>query len=854
VLSEIEQAFAENLILMGAAPGVHVIGLLHRREQDPRPLWDLARELRVAPDAALLEAKQLADVALAAAGPQAFSFSEGAMVGPWELLEVRGQGVGGECWSARLSTNTQQAATVRLLPPATGDDPGRRLRWVERSNPGLEPPHPSILKIDEADEDFGWLYTATIGFDGRSVQALRASALPEPSALALAQSVAGSLSVVHELGVVHGGVNPLGVLVSGQRTYLSDFGVSSTVLDGPVEGCRPGGRLAAALYSSPGLVRGDAARGLDARDDLYALGALVYWAVCSAAPDEGRAAPTAPWLFEPRVSAGLRTILTRLLSSNLDGCYPTARALVADLAKVAAGGAPGGLPPLAGPPVRGRRAATAVPQQPVRPRPATPTPTPSAAPRLAAPTPDDVDPPSQEPEEPAQAQAAPAAPRKQKVSERMKRPSERLKKGKSQANLPAPRKRTWGESAGAQAKTDSGWLVFAACLVLVVGGLFGVKLVSQPQGKELGRVRLAQAERLLRAKPAMYAEALAAIDEAVPTLASDPAALGAALARRDDVLARAAAERLALLPAGLDAAPDAIKAVEQELRDLQLRATGLPAATLVGLDLARSRETVDARTWIDLGTELIAHGEPAAAVLATQKSGRAVERQFAEQASASLAFLAGGPYLAPNATGEGLQLVTREPLYVARHEVNRADYRRFLVGLTHLEKPHSTCDPNEPADKDHRPEGWAVEAGPDGALPATGVDLWDAVAYARWRGGELPDLATLTAAARGRAGRRFPWGERPPSLGVANTGGHLGALAPGGCFAAGAGAGGALDLVGNAEEWAAPSSVDARSAPVFGGHFGTPDADVAASAPREAPFDERRPERGFRMARKLPLP
>lgn len=849
MLSEIEQAFAENLVLTRAISGVHLIGLLLRREQDPRPVWDLARELRVAPDAALAEARKLADIALAAAGPQPFSFSEGAMVGPWELLEQRGQGVGGECWFARLSTNTQQTATVRLVPPGTGDDAGRRLRWVERSNPGLEPPHPSILKIDESDEDFGWLYTATIGFDGRSLQALRAGALPEASALALAQSLAGSLSVVHELGVVHGGVNPLGVLVSGQRTYLSDFGVSSTLLDGPLEGCRPGGRLAAVLFSSPGLVHGDAARGLDARDDLYALGALVYWAVCLATPDEGRAAPGAPWLFEPRVSPGLKTVLTRLLSPTLDDCYPTARAVVADLAKVASGGPPGGLPPLAGPPVRGRRAATASPQQPVRPKPPAPALEASAGPQFAAPTPDDVDPPFRD-VEPVAAPAAPA-PRKQKASERTKRPSERLGKQKGKGAPPVPRKRTWGESAGAQTRPDSGWLVFAGCLALVVGGLFGVKLVSQPAGKELGRVRMAQAERLLRSTPARYAEALAALDEAVPALQSDPVALGEALARRDDVLVRAAAERLTLLPAGLDAAPDAIKAAEPALRDLQLRAQGLPAATLIGLDLARASETVDPRTWIDLGTELIAHGEPAAAVLATQRSGRALERQFAEQASATMCFIPGGPYLAPNAAGDGMQLVTREPIYVARHEVSRADYRRFLVGLTHLETPHATCDPSEPADKDHRPEGWSPEAAADGALPATGVDLWDALAYARWRGGELPDLATLTAAARGRAGRRFPWGQVAPFVGVANVGGLLD-LVPSGCFDAGAGPGGALDLVGNAEEWAAAPSLDARSAPVFGGHFGTPVEQVTAGAALEAPRDERKPERGFRIARKLP--
>src|SRR5690606_12783937 len=131
-------------------------------------------------------------------------------------------------------------------------------------------------------------------------------------------------------------------------------------------------------------------------------------------------------------------------------------------------------------------------------------------------------------------------------------------------------------------------------------------------------------------------------DEAVPALHNDPALLQQALARRDDVVARAAAERLEVLPAGLDAAPEQIQEVEERLRELGLRAQGLPVATLIELDLARGRDASEPRTWIDLGTMLIAQGEPAAAVLATQKSGRAAERQFAEQASA-MAYVPGGP-------------------------------------------------------------------------------------------------------------------------------------------------------------------------------------------------------------------
>ena len=92
------------------------------------------------------------------------------MVGSWELVEPRGIAVSGAVWLARQGDTL---ATLRLLPPSLGKDPLRRARFIERANAGLEPPHDSILRIDEADEDFGWLYTVTKDMQGGALAALR---------------------------------------------------------------------------------------------------------------------------------------------------------------------------------------------------------------------------------------------------------------------------------------------------------------------------------------------------------------------------------------------------------------------------------------------------------------------------------------------------------------------------------------------------------------------------------------------------------------------------------------------------------------------------------------------------------
>ena len=837
---EVEQAFAEHLLLLARVPGVRWIPLILRRVVEGRPLWELAKEAHLATAAQIDEARHGAETALDLAGPQAFSFTEGGIVGPWELVEKRGAGIGGEVWLARNSTNPSVGATLRLVSPGTGHDPSRRLRFVERSNPGLEPPHPSILKVDEADEDFGWLYTASVGIEARGLSSILASGpLPEASAIALGQSLANSLNCIHDLGVVHGGISPLGVLLVGPRMHLSDFGVGSALLDGPPVGNRPGGRLGQLLFAHPGLVAGDAARGLDARDDLYALGATLYWALSR--PGDAPAALGLPWLAEPQVSPGLRTVLGRCLSLDPQQTYGSARALLGDLARIQQGAQPGPLVAEESA-VRGRRAPTAMAQSPVLPSTLRTTatrsiPIPVEVQPEAEPDPNDAlydhptDPPDAVEEEPVEAGRP----------KRMRGSSERLR---ALTKPPPP----------PQAPPGNGWLAFAVSLLLVVGGLVVANVRAQPTGKDAGRAQLLAAEKLLLEEPARWGDAVQALDDAAPLLKNEPALLGVALARREDLVERSEAERRAILPAGLDAEPAAVLAVAPKLEELARRAHGLPVATLVELDLARGHETLDLRTWLDLGTNLLNQGLPAGAVIATGKSGRAQDKELAERLAA-LAFVPGGHYVVLDEKGKPSH-AEREPMYVGRTEVTRGEYRRFLAALKKLPDPTVHDDSNGPKAKDHTPADWDVAPAGDDALPATGVDYWDARAYAAWREATLPDLETWLAAARGRSCRRFPWGEGPPTLALANlpsgSGPALPGPAPVGCWPGGAGAGGALDLVGNVEEWCLVPLGMLDEAPVIGGHAATP-AGEDPLAFKAVKREERTPLRGFRIALKAPL-
>ena len=165
-------------------------------------------------------------------------------------------------------------------------------------------------------------------------------------------------------------------------------------------------------------------------------------------------------------------------------------------------------------------------------------------------------------------------------------------------------------------------------------------------------------------------------------------------------------------------------------------------------------------------------------------------------------------------------------------------------------------------------------------FPVTLVTWDDAQAFCTFRGARLPTEAEFERAARGPAGRRFPWGQFPNTR-LANHG-RLGIdltddadgfseLAPVGSFNAGRTPDGFLDLAGNVSEWVqdryatqypdaeqidpqGPDAAQATSARVVrGGSYESPMAWLRGAARGAYLPTERRPSLGFRCARSQQL-
>lgn len=150
--------------------------------------------------------------------------------------------------------------------------------------------HPHILTLLDSGESDGFLWYVLPYVRGESLRSRlnREGQLPLNDALVIARQIASALDYAHRHGIIHRDIKPENILLFEGEAMLTDFGIALAV--GEVAGARlteTGFSVGTPQYMSPEQATG---RPLDARSDVYSLGAVVYEMLAGEPPHSGATA------------------------------------------------------------------------------------------------------------------------------------------------------------------------------------------------------------------------------------------------------------------------------------------------------------------------------------------------------------------------------------------------------------------------------------------------------------------------------------------------------------------------------------------------------------------------------------
>lgn len=278
----------------------------------------------------------------------------GARLGSFEIVSPLGAGGMGEVYRA-WDTRLGRTVAVKILRP---DKVGSRQRFHREARVISRLSHPHICSLYDVGEENGTSFLVMEYLEGQTLaDRLDDGAIPLAHALRYGVEICDALAEAHRHGVIHRDVKPGNVMLTRDGLKLLDFGLAklreAEADDAAQETIETlhltheGEILGTVSYMAPEQLEG---RKVDARADLFAVGAILYEMVTGRRPfaGESRASVAAAILTsdpppmsapQPVTPPTLERVVRRCLAKSPDDRWQTARDLGWELKSIAEQGA-----------------------------------------------------------------------------------------------------------------------------------------------------------------------------------------------------------------------------------------------------------------------------------------------------------------------------------------------------------------------------------------------------------------------------------------------------------------------------------------------------------------------------------
>jgi TolB-like protein/Flp pilus assembly protein TadD len=266
----------------------------------------------------------------------------GQILDHYRIVEKIGAGSMGIVYLGR-DEKLERNVAIKILPPGLLAEESARKRFRREALALARLNHPNIATIFEfgSQNDVDFLvteYIAGLTLDAR----LARGPVSEPEVISLGIQLASGLAAAHQQGVLHRDLKPANLrITSDGRLKILDFGLAqmaqpdtdaianqTQTSDLNLSGTLP--------YISPEQLRGEKA---DARNDVWALGVVLYELATATLPFRGRNTyevmssilTDAPAPLSAHLSPGLSLVIERCLVKEVNARYQSANEVRAAL-------------------------------------------------------------------------------------------------------------------------------------------------------------------------------------------------------------------------------------------------------------------------------------------------------------------------------------------------------------------------------------------------------------------------------------------------------------------------------------------------------------------------------------------
>jgi hypothetical protein len=258
-------------------------------------------------------------------------------IGRYEVLGRLGKGGMGIVLKAQ-DGRLGRAVAVKVLAPALATSSQARRRFLREARAAAAINHAHVVTVHEVGTHRRLPFLVMEYIRGRTLRhRIREGPPPTPGEVVrVAAQVAAGLTAAHEQGIIHRDINPANIMLEGrvERVKITDFGLARVAL-GLSELSSCDRVLGTPAYMSPEQVSGGV---LDARSDLFALGAVLYAMLAGRSPFHGSHPvaivrrvcdehPRPPEELNPSCPPELSAIIMRLLAKAPADRFPSATAL-----------------------------------------------------------------------------------------------------------------------------------------------------------------------------------------------------------------------------------------------------------------------------------------------------------------------------------------------------------------------------------------------------------------------------------------------------------------------------------------------------------------------------------------------